>query len=164
MPEVGKEKTPKQALASLMRLCSRSEKCISDARRLLRRWGISDADADAVVRKLVSERFIDENRYAASYVRDKVSLSGWGVHKIRAALAAKGVAKDAVEQALSAVDRDADRGRLLARMERKMRSISGGTVYERKTKIIRYGLSLGFDYDEVLGAADKICRDEQDED
>lgn len=60
MPEVGKEKTPRQALASLMRLCSRSEKCISDARRLLRRWGISDADAEAVVRKLVSERFIDE--------------------------------------------------------------------------------------------------------
>lgn len=164
MPEVEKEKTPRQALASLMRLCSRSEKCISDARRLLRRWGISDADAEAVVRKLVSERFIDENRYAASYVRDKVNLSGWGVHKIRAALAAKGVAKDAVERALSAVDKDGGRCRLLVRMERKMNSISGGTVYEKRTKIIRYGLSLGFDYEDVLGVADKICRDEQDED
>lgn len=164
MPEVGKEKTPRQALASLMRLCSRSEKCISDARRLLRRWGVSEEDAEAVVRRLVSERFIDEHRYAASYVRDKVSLSGWGVHKIRAALAAKGVAKDAVEQALSVVDKDGGRGRLCARMERKMKSISGGTVYEKRTKIIRYGLSLGFDYEDVLGVADKICRDEQDED
>ena len=97
-------------------------------------------------------------------MRDKVNLSGWGVHKIGAALAAKGVAKDAVERALSAVDKDGGRCRLLARMERKMKSISGGTVYEKRTKIIRYGLSLGFDYEDVLGVADKICRDEQGED
>lgn len=164
MPKVVREKTPQQALASLMRLCSRSEKCISDARSLLRRWGVGDADAEAVIRKLVSERFIDEQRYAAAFVRDKVRFSGWGVHKIRAALAAKGVARDAAEQALSVIDKDADSGRLLSRMERKLRSISGGTAYEKRIKTIRYGLSLGYDYEDVLSAADKICRDEQDED
>ncbi|UKI39580.1 MAG: RecX family transcriptional regulator [Alistipes putredinis] len=161
MPKVGNEKTPQQALSSLMRLCSRSEKCISDARRLMRRWGISDADADAVIRKLTGERFIDEYRYAAAYVRDKMSLSGWGVHKIRAALAAKGVERGAIEQALSLLDAQADGRRLLVRMERKLKSLSSGTAYEKRTKIIRYGLSLGFDYEDVIGAADIICKDEK---
>ncbi len=164
MQKVKREKTPQQALSALMRLCSRSEKCISDARRLLRGWGVADSDAEAIVRRLVEERFIDEYRYASALVRDKVSMSGWGIHKIRAALAAKGVGRQAVEQALSAIDREQDAGRLRLRMERKFRSLGRVASYENRAKIIRYGLSLGYDYGDVIEAADTICGEEQYDD
>jgi len=163
MPDMKREKTPQQALASLMRLCSRSEKCISDARRLLRGWGVSDDDAERIVQRLVTERFIDEYRYASALVSDKVSMSGWGVHKIRAALAAKGIERGAAERALSGIDREKDAERLLLRMERKFRSLGPAPAYEKKTKTIRYGLSLGYDYGDVVEAADKICRYEQND-
>ena len=43
-----KTKSPEQALASLMRLCSRAEKSSGDARRLMARWGAGEVDRDAL--------------------------------------------------------------------------------------------------------------------
>lgn len=159
MPDMKREKTPAQALSALMRLCSRSEKCIGDARRLMRQWGIAEQDAQAVLERLLAERFIDEKRYASAFVRDKIRMSGWGPAKIRSALLAKGVVRDAVNLALSSVDAAADRERLLGRMKRKAASLVGLDNYGKKVKIIRYGLSLGYDYDTVLSVADMICEE-----
>lgn len=43
-PKVKRTKTAEQALRSLMNLCARSEKCSGDALRLMRGWGVSDAE------------------------------------------------------------------------------------------------------------------------
>ena len=71
-------KTPEQALAQLMRLCARAEKSESDARRLMRGWGLDDRAAAEVLDRLVHDRFIDDARYAGAFVREKMRLSGWG--------------------------------------------------------------------------------------
>ena len=36
-----RDKSPEQALSALMRLCARAEKSESDARRLMRDWGLA---------------------------------------------------------------------------------------------------------------------------
>ena len=76
--KVARTKTAEQALVSLMNLCAKSEKCSADARRLMRGWGVSVADAERVLQRLVAERFIDDSRYAEAFVREKINLSGWG--------------------------------------------------------------------------------------
>ena len=149
-------KTPEQAAAALMRLCARAEKCESDARRLMRGWGVSDADAERVLARLVGERFIDDARYAGAFVREKMRLSGWGEYKIRAALQRKGIARATIDEALRAVDRSGMDDRLRAQLERKARTTKHATPYELKTKLIRYGLSLGYDYESVLDAAGSL--------
>ncbi len=101
MPTIKKEKTPEQAMSSLMRLASRAEKSSGDARRLMRGWGIAAADAEKILAELVERRFIDDGRFAAAYTREKLRFSGWGAHKIRAALSAKGVARDVIDRATS---------------------------------------------------------------
>ena len=44
-----REKTPEEALSTLMRLCARAERSQGDARRLLRGWGIREAEAERSV-------------------------------------------------------------------------------------------------------------------
>ena len=85
---VKKDKTPQQALQSLMRLCARSEHSSGDALRLMKRWGVADDEARKVLSRLQSERFIDDARYAEAFVRDKLNLSGWGAYKIKMSLRA----------------------------------------------------------------------------
>ena len=63
-PRERKSKTAAQALQSLMRLCSRAEKSTGDARRLMRTWGVPEAEQQEVVDKLVAQRFIDNRLYA----------------------------------------------------------------------------------------------------
>ena len=150
-----KVKTPEQALAALMRLCARAEKSQEDARRLMRGWGLAERDAEGVLAKLVRDCFIDDARYAGAFVREKLRLSGWGEYKIRTALQRKRIDRAALAEA----DRPAMGERLCRQLERKARTAKYSTQYELKTKLIRYGLSLGYDYETVVEAASGLVTD-----
>ena len=154
-----KVKTPEQALAALMRLCARAEKSQEDARRLMRGWGLAERDAEGVLAKLVRDRFIDDGRYAEAFVRDKLRLSGWGEYKIRTALQRKRIDRALIDAALAEADRSGMDERLRRQLERKARTAKYSTQYELKTKLIRYGLSLGYDYETVVEAASGLVTD-----
>lgn len=154
-----RDKTPDEALAALMRLCARTEKSEGDARRLMRGWGVAEKDAEQVLGRLVRDRFIDDSRYAEAFVREKLRLSGWGEYKIRTALQRKGVSKERIDAALSQADRPAMGERLAQQLERKARTVKYASPYELKTKLIRYGLSLGYDYEAVMDAASAMVRE-----
>ena len=162
-PEVKKTgkraKTPEQALAALMRLCARAEKSQDDARRLMRGWGLAEREGEQVLARLVRDRFIDDGRYAEAFVRDKLRLSGWGEYKIRTALQRKRIDRELIDAALAQADRQDMAGRLRQQLERKMRTTRHTTQYELKTKLIRYGLSLGYDYETVLDSAAALVTD-----
>ena len=154
-----KVKTPEQALAALMRLCARAEKSQEDARRLMRGWGLAERDAEGVLAKLVRDCFIDDARYAGAFVREKLRLSGWGEYKIRTALQRKRIDRALIDAALAEADRPAMGERLRRQLERKARTAKYSTQYELKTKLIRYGLSLGYDYEAVMDAASAMVRE-----
>ena len=154
-----KVKTPEQALAALMRLCARAEKSQEDARRLMRGWGLAERDAEGVLAKLVRDCFIDDARYAGAFVREKLRLSGWGEYKIRTALQHKRIDRALIDAALAEADRPAMGERLCRQLERKARTAKYSTQYELKTKLIRYGLSLGYDYEAVMDAASAMVRE-----
>ena len=154
-----KFKTPEQALAALMRLCARAEKSQEDARRLMRGWGLAERDAEGVLAKLVRDRFIDDARYAGAFVREKLRLSGWGGYKIRTALQRKRIDRALIDAALAEADRSGMVERLRRQLERKARTAKYTTQYELKTKLIRYGLSLGYDYETVVEAASGLVTD-----
>lgn len=154
-----KVKTPEQALAALMRLCARAEKSQEDARRLMRGWGLAERDAEGVLAKLVRDRFIDDARYTGAFVREKLRLSGWGEYKIRTALQRKRIDRALIDAALAEADRSGMDERLRRQLERKARTAKYTTQYELKTKLIRYGLSLGYDYETVVEAASGLVTD-----
>ena len=148
-------KSPEEALASLMRLCARAEKCEGDARRLMRRWGVDQKAAEEVLARLVHDRFIDDRRYATLFVREKLNLSGWGAYKIRTALKRKEVSEEIIREALAELDSGKLRARLDEQLKRKLRTLKAKTPYELKAKLIRYALSLGYPYETVLDSVQK---------
>ncbi len=148
-PKPFKAKTPEQALNSLMRQCARAERSSGDAMRLMSRWGVETARRAEVLEQLIKERFIDDERYAAAYVREKLNLSGWGARKIASSLKAKGVAETIITAALSDLDHSSMRERLCEKIERKARTVKFKDRYDLRNKLIRYGLSLGYQYDMI---------------
>lgn len=156
-----KKKSREQALSSLMRLCAGAEKCEADALRLMRGWGVTPEEAAEVLERLIRERFIDNSRYAAAFVRDKMLLSGWGVYKIRAALSAKGIARDIIEQAVQENAAPDMEERLRPLLERKAARTRHDTAQELKVKLIRYGLSQGYDYPTVTACVRQLIKEEE---
>ena len=160
--KVKRTKSPEQALRSLMNLAARSEKCSGDALRLMKGWGVADSDAQRVLQRLISERFIDDSRYAAAFVREKINISGWGIYKITAALRRKGIDKDIVAEAIAencGVDMVE---RLLELLQRKMRTVKAKNSADLRAKLFRYAASQGYDFSTAKRCVEQIVKDEEE--
>ncbi len=150
-----KTKSPEQALNSLMALCARAEKSSGDAYRLMTRWGVEKSEQPKILEQLKKDRFIDDERFAAAYIRDKINLSGWGRFKIQAQLAQKGVPKEIIENQMAELDRDKMDERLHQLIEKRARTTKYTTKYQLRDKLIRYGASLGYDFSSVSEAVNQ---------
>ena len=153
-------KTPEKALSDLMTACAKSEKASSDVRRLLARWGVESRAAEEIVDKLVETKFIDDRRYAEAYVREKTRLSRWGVRKIREGLRAKRIPEEVIDEALRETDEQTMGRKLEELLRRKARTVRAANDYERKGKLLRYGMGLGFDYEAVSAVLDQLTEEE----
>lgn len=158
---VKRDKTPQQALQSLMRMCARSERSSGDALRLMKRWGVADDEARRVLARLQSERFIDDARYTEAFVRDKLNLSGWGAYKIKMSLRAKGVSREVIDEVVAPMLETTDMTeRLEEIMQRKMRTLKYTSPYDAKSKLIRFAASRGYDMEQAIECASRIVKEE----
>lgn len=153
-----KAKTPEQALASLMRLASRGERSSGDALRLMRGWGIDHAAQQKILRTLMDQKFIDDRRYAEAYVREKSGLNGWGAYKIRRMLASKGISGEIAERALAQIGRDESTAKLARMLERKLKTGKDEDTYQLRGRLLRYGMSLGYEYEQVMETVEKLTK------
>ena len=158
-PRERKTKTAQQALQSLMRLCARSEKSTGDALRLMRTWGVPEAEQRGVLNKLLADRYIDNRRYAEAYTREKSQLAGWGERKIAMQLRLKGVERETISAVLAELMNDDDKlERLREKLQRKLRSTKAANDYELRGKLLRYALGLGYDYDMAAEVVDRVAK------
>ena len=81
----------KTALSRAMALCAGREQCIKDIRQKLISWNVALHDTGRIIDTLVRENFINEERYAGAFVKDKFTCNRWGKVKIAAHLRAKGI-------------------------------------------------------------------------
>lgn len=134
----------------LAQLCSRREYCSRGILDLLRRKGVGEKDAEAVLERLRAERYVDDARYARAFARDKALLAGWGPRKIAYALSLKGIPEDVVQAALAEVGEDERSRRMEEVIRVKWRSVKAVTPQERRAKVLRFALSRGYDYASVM--------------
>ncbi|MBQ9661042.1 MAG: RecX family transcriptional regulator [Bacteroidales bacterium] len=149
----------KSVFDALSAQCAKREYCTADIRRkALGRLEYDAAAAEEVVGALVEEGYVDDRRYAAAYAREKSSLSGWGPVKIRSALLARGVARDAVLAALEEIDPERATAKLEKVLETKWKALRDDP--QGRLKLIRFALSRGYDYEPVRPLIERITREE----
>lgn len=160
-----KELTEKQLTDKAERYCIQAERCFSEVRKKLELWGATKDVAVQIVEHLLRERFLDEERFAVAFARDKMRYNRWGRVKIRHALREKEVPGDQALQALTRLDEEEYRDILLKTLCDKWPQVKGRNDYERRQKLIRFALGRGFEMQEVTALLSLVCRQEdEDED
>lgn len=155
-----KEVTEQGAYLQLAQLCARSEHCLYDLLEKMRRWEMSDEAQARVMQRLVSERYVDDERYARAFVRDKIRYNKWGRRKVEQALWQKHINDDIREQVLSEVDDEEYLNVLRPLLSKKRKEEKGKrSEYELNQRLVRFALSRGFTYDII-----RQCLDVDDED
>ena len=137
--------SPENALARVAALCSRCEQAESDIRRKLLSWGLSVADADAIIDRLINDRFLDSLRYASAFVRDKFRFEGWGRIKIAYQLKMKSIPPHIISEALSLIDEDEYIASLTRILQVKKRSLASKEPLQAKASLLRFAASRGFE-------------------
>ena len=133
------------ALDKAMAQCSRREFCSDDIRSRLSVWGVKNNDSEKIIGVLIRENFINEPRYAAAFVRDKFKYNKWGKVKIAAHLKSKKLSPDVISSALGSIDDEQYIRQLRELLEIHRRSVKAKNQYDLKAKLLRYGLSKGFE-------------------
>lgn len=158
-------KTPEQALESLRLSCARAERAPSDVRRSLLRWRMAPEDCEAIIESLIRDRYLDEERYAAAYVRDKLSTGGWGRIKIEQGLRAKFISREAITQALEQIQdqqQDDQLEELLRRRYDRERPRAENS-YALIAKLIRWAMGRGYGYDQIRNKLNRITKEDIEE-
>lgn len=148
--------TPPEALHRAAALCSSAEHCTADIREKLARWGLTEADSCTIIDRLVQERFIDEQRYAVAFVKDKFRFSGWGRIKMRYALQQKRIDGSDIDHALATLDEEQYNDRLLELLQAKSRSIRDDDPEARRAKLFRFAASRGFESALIFNALKQV--------
>ena len=133
----------------LRRLCSRREYCTSDILKKAVTALEGDKEAAAkVLEALVSEKYVDDLRYATAYAREKAMIAGWGETKIRYMLSAKRIDRSLVDQALTEIDAGKADSRLQKLLENKAKILKADP--QIRLKLLRFALGRGYQYDDVV--------------
>ncbi len=135
----------KSALSKAMAFCSKREYCKDDIRSKLKSWGVDEKGCEKILSILVNENFINEMRYCEAFTRDKFRYNKWGKVKITAHLKAKKIPAEKINEALATIDNELYVNTLKDLLAVQKKHITAKNLYDLKGKLLRYGLSKGFE-------------------
>jgi regulatory protein len=142
------------AFQRLAALCAQAEHCQYEMLEKMRRWEVPDDAQARIMQRLVSERYIDDERYARAFVKDKVRYNKWGRRKVEQALWQKHIDDDIRQRVLDDVDDGEYLSVLRPLLQQKRKSTKAGSDNELNQKLVRFALSRGFTYDIIRQCLD----------
>ena len=130
-------------LKKVLHYCAYQDRCTQEVRMKLATFDMPDSEKDKIVKLLVDEGYLDDERYASTFVRSKIHLKKWGVNKIRMALKIKGIGDEIIANALSEIDPEIYREELIKVL--KAKKINESDPYKRKAKLAQYAMQKGYE-------------------
>ena len=73
-------------LAKVQSYCSYQERCQQEVRDKLYQWKLSDEKAELIIKQLIEDDFINDERFAINFARGKFRIKKWGRIKIKSEL------------------------------------------------------------------------------
>ena len=142
-----KEMTEQEAYLQLAALCAQAEHCEQEMRDKMRRWELDETVQNRIVDRLIKERYVDDERYARAFVKDKIRYNKWGRRKVQQALWQKRIDADIQQRVLDEIEEKEYLDILRPLLKQKRKSIKAGSDYELNQKLVRFALGRGFGFD-----------------
>lgn len=127
--------------------CAYQDRCRFDIENKLASWGIPENKKE-IITDLISNRFLDEERFARSYASGKFRIKQWGKVKIKQHLKAKFVSTDLIQKAINEIDAEEYYTTIERLAQKKSLELkSEQDSWKKKSKIMRFLASKGYEQD-----------------
>ena len=156
-------KTEQEAYLTLAAVCAQAEHCQWEMLEKMRRWEVPEEAQARVMQRLVKERYVDDERYARAFVKDKIRYNKWGRRKVDQALWQKHIDENIRKRVLDEVDDDEYLKVLRPLLKQKRKSTKANNDYELNQKLMRFALGRGFTFDIISQCIDVEEEPEEDD-
>lgn len=138
-----------QAKAKAAKYCAYQERTQQEVRDKLYQYGLYSEAVEEVLSELITDGFINEERYAQAYCRGKFGQNKWGRIKIAMGLKQKGLSTYCIRKGMREIEEADYQQQLTDLCQRKWQSLEGEDTYQRKNKTARYLMGKGYETDLV---------------
>jgi regulatory protein len=140
-----KKLTPKEAKIKAGDYCAYQERSQQEVRNKLFEYGLFSNDVEQVISELISENFINEERFAKAYAGGKFRIKNWGRIKIIQGLKRHKISDYCIKKGLSEIDENEYFDLLEKLLANKMALIQDTNLQIRNKKIVSYLMQKGFE-------------------
>lgn len=140
--------TTRQAIEKIKNYCATREHCQSEVRSKLFDYQVNKDTIEDIICDLISEGYINEERYAKAFVKGKFNIKHWGTLKIINHLKAKGISQQCIKIALAEIKNDDYQQKIELLIEKWLNTHKNEQPIIRKYKLTRYLLSKGYSFED----------------
>lgn len=148
--------TPQQALQKIYQYCAYQERSHKEVRSKLYDYGLWGSEVEDLLTRLITEDFLNEERFAKSYAGGKFRIKKWGRRKIERELESHGLTSRCINIGMSEIDDQDYKNVLTALIEKKWAVTEEDNLFKKKDKVARYAIMKGFEPDLVWGIIKKM--------
>ncbi|MGH2563526.1 MAG: regulatory protein RecX [Ginsengibacter sp.] len=149
--------TPGQAIQKIKQYCAYQERCHAEVKDKLYSYGLHKKEVDETIALLISENYLNEERFAIHYAGGKFRMKQWGKNKIKQSLKQKQVSDYCIKKALQQINAG-DYSKIFEKLvEQKMKTLkSEKNIFIKKRKLQGFLLMKGYERELVAEAIGKI--------
>lgn len=148
--------TIEEALKKLQNYCSYQERCHQEVQQKLKDMHMIPEAIDFITVQLIQDNFLNEERFAKTYVRGKFIIKKWGRHRLTLELKKKNVSKNNINQALKEIDEQEYIDTFNSLAEKRLKSITELNKLKKKKKLADYLLYRGWESHLVYDKVNKL--------
>lgn len=141
--------TPEQAKEKIQRYCAYQERSHQEVRNKLYEYGLYRNDVEESLSQLITDGFLNEERFAKAFAGGKFRMKKWGRIRIIHALEAKGVSANCIRIGLKEIDEPTYLSTLRQLIEEKLPHVDDENVFARRDKLSKYVIQKGYEPDLV---------------
>ncbi len=138
--------TKEEALQKAKQYCAYQERCHSEVKDKLYSFGLHKKEVDELLSELISDNYLNEERFAIQYAGGKFRIKQWGRVKIKYALKQKQVGEYCIKKALKNID-ERDYNKTIQKLfDQKLKTLkSEKNIFSKKKKLQSHLIQKGFE-------------------
>ena len=137
--------TVQEATKKLEHYCAYQERCHQEVRKKLESMYMIPQAIDVIIVHLLKHNFLNEERFAKTFVSGKFKIKRWGRNRLTYELKKKDIGKVNINQALAEIGNAEYIEVFNGLAEKKANSITESNKYKKRKKLIDYLLYRGWE-------------------
>jgi len=125
--------------------CAYRDRSQVEVREKLESYGLIPEAVDQIITELIQDKFLDEERFARSFVRGKFNIKKWGRLKISQALYPHQLSDYVKRKAFSEINEEQYLLTLAEVVSKKKKSARAPSLFQKRGKLAQYAISRGFE-------------------